>query len=309
MPYRFVRATSIVSIVFLAAACAPQLSPRQELTWDAFKSCESEGPSARLDRVDVDGGWGLRGREGEVFKVSRCMSAYWNRAMLEGRLPAGAPSLAVTPAPSRPHAFVVPEPPIWSTGDSWDFVSTSTAGGRRTFTWRVDREETVEGVTYYVLKSGTVESFYRKSDLAYSHENRRSSLATRNTPPRLYYVWPLSVGAGWEQTYRHERLEDKQAYDTGYAAAVEAEEVVTVPAGAFQTLKIVYRDRAKKTVLWEQWYSPKVRHWVRLRDQREEGVRTQDLVKFTLDGKVAQASQSHVRAASVTDSSTSSSSR
>ena len=76
---------------------------------------------------------------------------------------------------------------------------------------------------------------------------------------------------------------------------MEAEEVVTVPAGTFQTLKIVYRDRVKKTVLWEQWYSPKVRIWVRL--------------KFTVAGRVAQASQSHVRAASVTDSSTSSSSR
>ena len=86
MPYHFVRATSTVFIVLLAAACATQLSPRQELTWDAFKSCESEGPSTRLDRVDVDGSWGLRGREGEVFKVSRCMSAYWNKATLEGAI-------------------------------------------------------------------------------------------------------------------------------------------------------------------------------------------------------------------------------
>ena len=150
-------------------------------------------------------------------------------------------------------------------------------------------------MTYYVLKSGTAERFYRKSDLADSHENRQNAVATRNTPPRLYYVWPMSVGTGWEQRYRHERPQDKQAYDTSYSAAVEAEEVVTVPAGTFQTLKIVYRDRVKKTFLWEQWYSPNVRIWVRL--------------KFTPAGRVAQASQSHVRAASVTDSSTSSSSR
>src|SRR5439155_16199132 len=110
---------------------------------------------------------------------------YWSKATLEGRLPAGAPSRAVTPAPSRPHAFIVREPPIWSTGDSWRFVSTSTAGDRRTYTWRDDREETVEGVTYYVLKSGTAERFYRKSDLADSHENRQNAVATRNTPPRL----------------------------------------------------------------------------------------------------------------------------
>ena len=119
----------------------------------------------------------------------------------------------------------------------------------------------------------------------------------------------MSVGTGWEQRYRHERPQDKQAYDTSYSAAVEAEEVVTMPAGTFQTLKIVYRDRVKKTVLWEQWYSPKVRIWVRLSDQRDEAVRTQELLKFTPAGRVAQASQSHVRAASVTDSSTSSSSR
>jgi hypothetical protein len=70
---------------------------------------------------------------------------------------------------------------------------------------------------------------------------------------------------------------------------VEAEEIVTVPAGTFHTLKIVYRDRAKNTVLWEQWYSPKARIWVRLTDQREEGVRTQELLKVMPAGKLAQA--------------------
>ncbi|HEU5194804.1 MAG TPA: hypothetical protein VFW70_08710 [Methylomirabilota bacterium] len=94
MPRRAV--LSVLSIV-LTAACAPALSAPQALTWDAYKACQPIGISARLERLQVDGGWDLTGREGEIQRVSDCMTEYWQRAAREGRVPALPASRTVTP--------------------------------------------------------------------------------------------------------------------------------------------------------------------------------------------------------------------
>ena len=139
---------------------------------------------------------------------------------------------------------------------------------------------------YHVLTSGTQELFYRKSDLAYSHETKDGELVTRSMPPRLYLVWPLGVAGAWAQTYRFERPAAKASYDASYGANVEAEETVTVPAGTFRTLKIVYRHPSTKSVIREQWYSPDVRMWIRTHEpSRDEIERTIELVSFTPAGR------------------------
>jgi hypothetical protein len=76
-----------ILVVLALAACTSGLTPRQELTWDAYKACQAEGPSTNLDGVQPDGSWRVAGREGEVFKVHRCMQTYWQRAADEGRVP------------------------------------------------------------------------------------------------------------------------------------------------------------------------------------------------------------------------------
>ena len=78
-------------------ACAPQLSPRQALTWDAYKECQVVGVSARLDRIQTDGGWDLTGREGDIYRVDACMLEYWQRASRDGRAPTLPASHTVTP--------------------------------------------------------------------------------------------------------------------------------------------------------------------------------------------------------------------
>ena len=81
----------------LTAACAPALSAPQALTWDAYKTCQPIGLSAKLERLQEDGGWDLTGREGEIQRVSDCMTEYWQRAAREGRVPALPASRTVTP--------------------------------------------------------------------------------------------------------------------------------------------------------------------------------------------------------------------
>ena len=84
-----------IFVVAMTAACA--LSGHQALTWDAYKACQVAGVSARLDRIQTDGGWDLTGREGDIYRVDRCMVEYWQRASREGRAPAFPASHTVTP--------------------------------------------------------------------------------------------------------------------------------------------------------------------------------------------------------------------
>jgi hypothetical protein len=62
------------------------------------------------------------------------------------------------------------------------------------------------------------------------------------TPPRVGYVWPLSAGLSWEQTYRLERPVDKKTFDRVDAATVEAEEAT-----------IAYRFKSTGAISYEAW--------------------------------------------------------
>src|SRR5437867_2368642 len=89
MPCRFLLAGGAASIaLMLTTACAPGLTPQQEVTWDAFKACQKEG-AATLDRIAPDGGWYLTGRE-DVHKISNCMRDYWRKGQPGGAHARGA---------------------------------------------------------------------------------------------------------------------------------------------------------------------------------------------------------------------------
>ena len=64
--------------------------------------------------------------------------------------------------------------------------------------------------------------------------------------------------------------------------AVDAEETVAVPAGTFRALKIVWRNRNTNAVLYEVWYVPAVKQWVKLREVLSNGVRERELESFKL---------------------------
>ncbi len=55
--------------------------------------------------------------------------------------------------------------PVWTLGDEWTYRWESPRG-KGTYVWSVDREEIVDGIEHYVIRSGQREIYYRKSDLA-----------------------------------------------------------------------------------------------------------------------------------------------
>jgi len=146
----------------------------------------------------------------------------------------------------------------------------------------VDREEAIDDVPHYVIKTGTREIFYRKSDFASTRETVDGTIVLKNTPSRFQLVWPLQVGKTWEQTTVEERPVARQTIERVDAVTVEAEETVIVPAGTFQTLKVVYRNKKTNAIRYEAWYALAVKQIVKLRENLDSGLRVRELIAFKL---------------------------
>lgn len=57
----------------LVAGCAPKLTTQQALVEEAFKTCQPQGPSTKLEKVQPDGKFTVIGREAEAQRVHDCM--------------------------------------------------------------------------------------------------------------------------------------------------------------------------------------------------------------------------------------------
>jgi hypothetical protein len=205
-----------------------------------------------------------------------------------------SPSPAATPGrtvPAQPMAVdVAPaalsgEPaPIWHVGDQWAFRWESSEG-QGEYVWTVNRIEPLEGVEQYVIKSGPREIFYRARDLATTLETRSGAPEVRHVPPRLGFSWPLRPGTMWRQTLTEEQGAEPRAVDRTIAWKVEDQERIRVEAGTFDTLKIVARHERhdNPAVMYEMWYAPKVKQWVRLKEHFPSGIRYRELTDFALN--------------------------
>ena len=140
----------------------------------------------------------------------------------------------------------------------------------------------MDGVPNYVIKTENREIFYRKADIATTREIVEGAPALLSTPPRLKYVFPLEVGKTWEQNLREDRPSAGGITERVDVVTVETEETITVPAGTFRTLKIVYRNKATGAIRYEEWYSPEVKQWIRLRENLASGLRIRELLAVRL---------------------------
>jgi len=170
--------------------------------------------------------------------------------------PRGGTSAAppATAAPNTEAAL------IWTPGDEWSYRWSSPQGSG-TFVWVVDREEVVDSVPFYVIKSGTArETYYRKDDRAFFMDKINGQVELRNTPPVTY--WSASPGAK-EVRYTRERPIDRQTEEMALTCETGALEPLTVPAGTFDAVKVTCRNSRMNAISFELWLSRAVRHMVK----------------------------------------------
>ncbi|HEV8454746.1 MAG TPA: hypothetical protein VGQ24_07640, partial [Gemmatimonadales bacterium] len=152
-----------------------------------------------------------------------------------------------------------------------------------TFVWSMDREEMVDGVAYYVVKSGnTRELYYRKSDFAYYMDKVNGQVETRHTPPTAFFAWPLVSGAKMEVHYTRERPLDRQTQEMSLTCETGPVESVTVQAGTFDAVKVACRNSRTDTPNFEVWLSTATKQMVRERTWFSYGVRERELIGLKL---------------------------
>jgi hypothetical protein len=255
-----------LATVGLLSACASTTStPAQELAWARWKQCD-RFPAVRLNEIRADGAISTTVKTGAVAGLKE--AAAWTRCMDE----------AAAAQQQRPAASRVPaSAPVWHRGDAWTYRWAGPAGSG-TSVWRVDREETIDGIDCYVTRSGAREMFFRKTDLASVRDSEDDS---RYSPPRRDYVWPLAVGTAWEQALTEDHGRDRPArHPRWWSWVIEREERVTVPAGTFQTVKITRRNALDNAIVAESWYAPATRLPVRIVEHLPNGRRERELTNF-----------------------------
>jgi hypothetical protein len=203
-------------------------------------------------------------------------------ATSRGTLPQDTtPMVAVESTGNLASASSPARAPVWQVGDEWQYAHKSPSGSS-TYVESVNRIESVDGVPHYVIKMGNQEAFYRVSDLAFSLMRVDGVVVRRIKPSWLLYGWPLAVGKSWEQSFVEERPVDRQTINRDTLDTVAAEEMITVPAGTFRTLKIVELNRNTNALAYEAWYAPDVKTWVRTRTVLQNGMGERELLVFKL---------------------------
>jgi hypothetical protein len=98
-------AVLVALTLVLVAGCAPKMTPQQALVEEAFQTCQAQGPSTKLERVDRDGRFSVVGRESESQKVHDCMVRYAEPTR-RASSPPSAPGAPSAPPPPRAEALV-----------------------------------------------------------------------------------------------------------------------------------------------------------------------------------------------------------
>jgi hypothetical protein len=278
-----------LTLALAVTACASlKNTPAQDLAWERWTKCRHFDMT--LQEIKADGTvWARPTADGskDYGPWQECM----RQALVEQRKAKGRTSTPPAQADSTPPAANVAFTPIagpiaapsWKPGYEWSYRWDSPRG-KGTFVWSVDRVETVEGIDYYVVKSGQRrEIYWRKSDFVLLMDKVDGAVEQRQIPLTPWTMWPLTPGQAWTMHYTEERPADRQTEERKRACRVEAEEDVTVPAGAFRTVKVACNDVPTGRLAQEIWYAPQVKHWVRQRTHFNYGVQERELLNFRVD--------------------------
>ena len=191
---------------------------------------------------------------------------------------AGCASMKNTPGVRDSSAAIGGET-LWKPGYAWGYrYETPRESG--TFAWIMDREETLDGTTFYVLRSGSKDIYIRKSDLAYCMEKMNGEIVGRNVPPPRFVA--AVAGEKWEVNYVRETPKEHRTENLASICVSRGPEKITVPAGTFETLKTTCTSSRTGELTYEIWYALATRQMVRDRTFYTNGWRERELIDISL---------------------------
>jgi hypothetical protein len=271
----------VVLIPLLLSGCASaQNSLAQDLAWERWEQCRVGG--VNLSRITPDGRIWVTYMADHTSALREWQECDRKAAAEQGRRRTAnsAPTPSAVAMPKGTDAQGPIQAPVWKIGDEWAYRWESPTGAG-TFVWAVDRIESLDGWEHYVIKSGTREIFYRTTDFALTRESLGGAVVRQDTPSQWRWVnFPMAVGDSWSMKYREERPLDRQTQEVARTCRVEGEETVTVSAGTFPTLRVVCRNERNDAWYSTQWYSPQVKHAVRIEYAVTGGKQIRELIKY-----------------------------
>jgi hypothetical protein len=267
------------ALVFFLSGCSGPVrnTLAQDLAWERWHQCSAKYPTIQLKEIRQDGQiwlWHYGGSDWAA--VQECL-----RVAAAEQAKRGTTATANVTSVGGPSSTDTWATPQWKPGYEWAYRWQSPRGSG-TFVWSVDRIEVLDGTRYYVVKSGTREIYWRAIDLAYHMDKVDGNIEVRRTMDyRL--PWPVRPGTSWEIKTTEERPKIRQTNDLVYACRAESEELVSVPAGQFQTVKVICQNARTARTAYETWYAPSVKHWVRERTWFDYGIRERELIAYRLE--------------------------
>lgn len=274
----------LVLATMLTQGCgATQRTLAQDLAWERWTQCSTRHPGMTLQKIDPDGRvWVIFGGD------HRLAFNAWNDCMIQAAAEQGRPG-----ATNLPPAVGTPAEPVswtdgvaaphWNIGDEWAY-RYQRPSGTGTFVWNVARVEAIDGDPHYVVRSGTSrEIFYREADFAFTRETYEGRVIRANRPSQWRWMdFPLTIGRAWEMRWTDERPPDRQTEDIARRCVAEAPETVTVPAGTFESMRIVCSNPRDGVRLFTFWYAPAVHHFVRGEFASPAGPEVRELIGYKL---------------------------
>jgi hypothetical protein len=171
--------------------------------------------------------------------------------------------------------------PTMKVGDSWKWVRSD----RRTGIKEAEVLRTVTAVT-----AERIEGTENEGRFVLTRELHQIESAewVRKGDPR-FVDWPMAVGKKWSFNYVQEGKAPRYSARWTYDAEVVGQEKVKVPAGEFDTFKIVYKGswnndtgRTNGSASVTSWYAPAARASVKTEVQAGNTYNQTELVELKL---------------------------
>lgn len=184
-------------------------------------------------------------------------------------------------SPNKSDGPVI-QKPDWKVGDQWTYA-VKHPGDEPSATKQIVREDTFEGKASYVMRAEGRELLYSKQTLERLAAIKEGKVSIKRYNPSHDFYWPLTPGKQWKNVYAWEDLLTNDKHNTNFSMVVSEIERVTVPAGTFLAARIDSYDSQTGHLMWESWYSPTTKWFVKFRDYSDIAFKEEELTSFKIN--------------------------
>ena len=181
---------------------------------------------------------------------------------------------------SHKKNYLIPKP-TWRVGDQWTYIAKRSGQPKTTIVRQITKESWLNGVPTFVVEFLNAEIHYSKETLGAVGAMKNGKLIFAYDKPDQQMLWPLEVGKSWQNVYSVRNVIQNSSATIKRFMSVVGEDVITVPAGTFDVLKVESFNSDSGRLIAEYWYSPAIKWFAKTQTYTmEDGINDEELVRF-----------------------------